>query len=145
MKKRKMIWITIIAVFVILSNTVPPLNNIIRIIGEGNLYDFDHYITLDKKLATSSIQIYDTTISNNEYYWAYRRTYPNVDSTLYRIEPILFYRFWRWAEYIYDPHWQQPYMEMSIQEHHIVFKQMWKNREKYGTPFPRDSTTQTKK
>ncbi len=142
MKNKKKYWF--IGIFILFCN-IPIVSSNIKFFFEGNLYDFDHYITKDKKFATGSIRIFDTTNTNNRYYWIYRQTYPNADSTLYRIKPMLFYRFWRWAEYIYDPHWWQPYMKMSIDEHYLIFKGMYKNREKYGTPFPKDTVNVSKK
>ena len=51
------------------------------------------------------------------------------------------FRFWMWGEYIFNPAWRQPYMKIEYSEWAKTFKGMYANKERYGTAFPRDSTT----
>ena len=146
MKKRRAIWAIIITTFLAFCN-IPNfiLRDLAILFGEGKLKDTQssiYYITKDKKFPTENPIVWrDYNSSNYGYYVAYRKAYPEADSTLYRITPVRLQRFWRWAEYLISPYWRQPYMEMSYEEWNRILKQMWANDNKYGNPFPKDSTT----
>lgn len=123
-------------VFIVLCNI---FSGYFKFFIEGNLYDFKYYVTQDKKFVTEALNLESINNSTNyRYYLAYRKAYPKADTTLYRINPLLLYRFWRWAEYLISPHWKQPYMEMSYKEWDKIMMQMWNNDNKYGNPFPKD-------
>jgi hypothetical protein len=150
MKRTTMIWIAGVIIFIMLCNIIPALNNISIFLGEGKFIDngYERYITKDKRLVTMSLEGLKNKVSDNpeEYYYSeYRKSYLNSDATLYRIDPIYFFRFWRWREYLFAPQWRQPYFSMSENEWNKIQDKMWENDRKYGTPFPRDTVNVSKK
>ncbi len=149
MKRKRVIWTISMIAFVIICNFSLTFNNIAKLFGEGLLFDgFDHYVTKDKRLVTYwNDNFYDKAFYTDKYnyYLEYRNKYPNADTTLYRIELMCFYRFWRYKEYLSDTKWKQSYTELSLDEWLKIEKKMYKNREKYGTPFPRDTVNVSKK
>ena len=146
MKKRKITWTIVIIIFLVLFN-IPNfiLRDLFILFFEGKFIETGTdtcYITKDRRFPTQSFTIWkDYNSSNYRYYAAYRKAYPKADTTLYRINPLLLYRFWRWAEYLISPHWKQPYMEMSYKEWDKIMKQMWDSKDKYGNPFPKDTVS----
>ncbi len=148
MKRKWVIWLAVIVTFMLLCNFTIAFNNLAKLFGEGVLFDeFNYYVTKDKKLVTGALNnhYYKSDYDRYNYYLTYRKENPDADTTLYRIESKYFYRFWRWREYMTEPKWKQPYMEMSFVEWNKIFNNMYLYREKYGTPFPRDTTAVFKK
>ena len=144
MKNRKITWTIIVITFLVFFN-IPNfiLRELAILLGEGKFIETgsDIYcITKDRKFPTGYLNVWNEHNSQSYYYYsAYRKTYPEADTTLYRVSPILLYRFWRWGEYIVHPYWHQPYLKMSNVEWNKIQKQMWNNDRKYGNPFPKDT------
>lgn len=147
---KKIIKVGLIILFIVLANTLPPMRNMLIFFFEWRLYpDSDEFVTKNKKFAYSgNISLVGNPIRyrfEKDYYSIYKKTFPNEDTILYRIEKINLLKFWRWGEYIFSPKWHRPHIEMSYAEWDKIFNNMSLNRVKYGTPFPRDTTAVFKK
>lgn len=105
--------------FIILSN-LPPLNVFFRIFGgdsivQGSVESL--YVTKDLKYIYGG-KIKDTL--QNYCYRQYRAMYPLSNPTLYRLQPIEPWKFWRWGEYLLKEKWHQPfcnYPKVTILKH----------------------------
>jgi hypothetical protein len=123
-------YISILVFFIALSN-VGPLKIILTLLTNEPIVpglDESIYITKDKKYIYSGA-ITDTL--KNSCYIQYKSYYPNTPHTLYRIQPIKIWKFWHWAEYIYEEKWKQPYLDISDKELENIFK-FWRVR--YNSP-----------
>ena len=123
--------ILLILLVIVLSN-LPPLHFFCVFIGEsGHIIDgFDQYVTKDKKYAFEGGLRY---LEQSPYYPKYKKMYPNADHTLYRIEPIRVWRFWRWREYLTSTKWKQKYMEIDASEYRILSDKIYRTGELYNT------------
>jgi hypothetical protein len=84
-----------------------------------------YYLTADKKY------IYQGNLSDtlkNSCYKEYVRLYPHNSHTLHRIQPIIWWRFWRWGEYLVREKWHQPFLK-------ITDKELTKTEEDFGSLF----------
>ena len=104
-----------ILVIVILSN-LPPLNFFFRLFGGDSIMRVGYdtlYVTQDLKYQYQG-SLKDTL--QNDCYRQYRALFPNSNPTLYRIQPIQPWKFWRWGQYLFDEKWRQPYRQVSHKE-----------------------------
>ncbi len=101
--------------FIILSN-LPPLNAFFRIFGGDSIVRGTNeslYVTKDLKY---QYQGYLKDTLQNYCYRQYRAMYPLSNPTLYRLQPIEPWKFWRWGEYLIKEKWRQPYRYVSHRE-----------------------------
>lgn len=102
----------IIFVFFLLSN-FPPINTFFRVVSGDSLVpgmSESFYITKDLNY------LYQGSLSDtlqNSCYKQYKIQFPESNHTLYRLQPIQIWKFWRWSEYLVDEKWRQPYVEIS--------------------------------
>jgi hypothetical protein len=104
-----------ILVFIILSN-LPPFNFFFRfLLGDSIVRGTDEslYVTKDLKY---QYQGYLKDTLKNYCYRQYRVLYPMSNPTLYRVQPIEPWRFWRWRQYLLEEKWTQPYRYVSDKE-----------------------------
>ena len=113
MKKVRVIIIIFVLLF--LSN-IPPLNFVFRLFNSDSLVpgmSESLYTTKNLKY------VYQGNLSDtlsNSCYRQYIALYPLSSRTLYRIQPIEPWKFWRWKDYMYDEKWRQPYNRISDKE-----------------------------
>jgi hypothetical protein len=98
--------------FVVISN-VNPLQSLFKLFAEGILIEGPseyYYSTKDKAFIHNG---WLEAAENSPEFNRYKLTHPKSDWTLYRIDPIPFWKFWRWGEILTEEKWQQPYLEVS--------------------------------
>lgn len=104
-----------ILVIIIMSN-LPPLNFFFRFFSGDSImpvvYD-NLYVTQDLKY---QYQGYLKDTLKNDCYRQYRALFPKSNPTLYRVQPLELWRFWRWGQYLLEEKWRQPYRKVSEQE-----------------------------
>jgi len=110
MKKHKSI--IFILCFIVLSN-FPPMNGIFGFFLGDPLkpVSYDHlYVSKDLKYKYYG-DIKDTL--QNDCYKQFRLLFPTSDPTLYRVQRIELWKFWRWGKYMTEERWRQPYRKVS--------------------------------
>lgn len=104
-----------ILVFIILSN-LSPFHIFFRLFSGDSIMTVGYdnlYVTKDLKYQYSGY-LKDTL--KNYCYRQYRLLYPMSNPTLYRVQPLELWRFWRWGEYLTKEVWRQPYKHVSYKE-----------------------------
>ncbi|AEI49954.1 hypothetical protein [Runella slithyformis] len=125
MKKYKSLFYTL--VIIIMSN-LPPLNFFFRVFGGDSIVRGSNeslYVTQDLKYIYGG-KIGDTL--KNDCYRQYRAKYPMSNSTLYRLQPLVLWKFWNWGEYLTNEKWRQPYTHVSdkdLKEAMFVFSKTY--------------------
>ena len=123
--------ITATFLFVALCN-LPPMNFLMRLITGDSIVpgvSENMYITADLKYVYQG-DLAD--LSSNRCYKEYCSTSGN--NILYRIQKIEIWKFWRWADYLLDEKWRQPYLPLSLSD---LKKAMYESSQHYGA---RDGT-----
>lgn len=108
MKKRVIVWLTVVLIFLFLVN-VGPIHSILTLfldlnVGQGTLEDY-----------TTKDLIYQgrgpiNAIRLRPEYKKYRLLYSGRDTTLYRTDALRPWKFWRWVELISNPYWCHQYL-----------------------------------
>lgn len=104
-----------ILVIIILSN-LPPFHIFFKLFSGDIIVpglNDDLYVTKDLKY---HYQGYLKDTLKNDCYRQYRVLFPNSNPTLYRIQPIQLWKFWRWGQYLLEEKWRQPYRYVSDKE-----------------------------
>lgn len=104
-----------IVVMIILSNLLP-LNFFFRFFGGDSIMIVGYdtlYVTQDLKYHYEG-DLKDTL--KNDCYRQYRVLFPNSNPTLYRVQPLQPWKFWRWGQYLIEEKWRQPYRYVSDKE-----------------------------
>jgi hypothetical protein len=113
MKNYKLLLYTII---ILLLSNVPPLNFIFKLLSGDSIVpgmSENFYVTKDLNY------IYEGSLGDtlkNPCYRKYKEISTKSSHTLYRLQKIEPWRFWRWGEYITEEKWRQPYISVSEKE-----------------------------
>ena len=120
-----------ILLFFVWSNFFP-LQGVLIFFCEGFAVfpPLDHYITADKKFVHGG---HLSNAPNNVMYLRYLQQYPNADHTLFRVESMRWYRFWRWRDYLTDVKWKAPYIETDWALVQEIFQKIYVKGELYST------------
>lgn len=96
-------------IFGLLSN-LPIFSGILTAIFVGMKGNQFGFITKDLHFfMAGGIEV----IQSSENYLVYKKRYPKSNHTLYRFSPRKNYLFfWRYGEYITDPNWRAPYIDL---------------------------------
>jgi hypothetical protein len=104
-----------IFIFIVLSN-LPPLNFFFKLFSGDSIVpgmSESLYITKDLEYIYQG-NLGDTL--NNSCYKQYKNISPMSSHTLYRLQMIEPWKFWRWSDYLTEEKWRQPYVSVSDQK-----------------------------